>query len=175
MKWKEQHHHILTNMPCLVKWWTGPDVSGLICVHRYTRPHIHRQTKTPSHTDGQTADGLNAEHVHMFLYWFSFTGIRGHTLMDRPIHHHTLIDKRLMGEVLKTKLAIMPIFEAFVKNTNLTFLSFLKKISIEVSEKKIPLQWDFLNCLYKSNAHPTVVSRHVLTFSDPYKVRGIWH
>ena len=37
------------------------------CVRRCPRPHIHRQTKTPSHTDGLTADGLNAEHVQMFL------------------------------------------------------------------------------------------------------------
>ena len=70
--------------------------------------------------------------------------------------------------------------EVFVNNTNLTFLSFLYKISIELSLKKWScLQWD-LNSLhwpslvYKSDADPTVLSRHVLNSFMHHFTFCIW-
>ena len=51
LRCKDKDYHILSHIAWWVKCWTGTDVSGLSCVHRYMRPHSHRQTKTPSHTD----------------------------------------------------------------------------------------------------------------------------
>ena len=71
--------------------------------------------------------------------------------------------------------------EVFVNNIDLTFLSFLYKISIEVSQSC--LQWDFNSqhwpsVVYKSYADPTVLSRQACAdsfrFSDPYKAMLYW-
>ena len=35
-------------------------------------------------------DGLNDEQTQIFLHWVPFTGICGHTVIDRSRHHHTL-------------------------------------------------------------------------------------
>ena len=51
LRCKDEDHRILSDIAWWVKWWTATDVSGLSCVHRYMRPHSHRQTKTPSHID----------------------------------------------------------------------------------------------------------------------------
>ena len=51
LRCKDEDHHILSDSVWWVQCGTGTDVSGLSCVHRYMRPHSHRQTKTPSHID----------------------------------------------------------------------------------------------------------------------------
>ena len=51
LRCKDEDHHILSDSVWWVQCWTATDVSGLSCAHRYMRPHIHRQTKTPSHID----------------------------------------------------------------------------------------------------------------------------
>ena len=57
------------------------------------------------------------------------------------------------------------ILKVFVNNTNLTFLSFLYKININYLQLELNSQhWPSL--VYKSDAYPTVLSRHVLTVSD---------
>ena len=81
-----------------------------------------------------------------------------------PIHTSLTMD-------VGTDMAI----EVFVNITNLTFLSFFYKISIEVSWKnKVASSGTWTHCysqqwpslVYKSDAGPTVLSRHVLTVSD---------
>ena len=61
--------------------------------------------------------------------------------------------------------------EVFVNNTNLTFLSFLYKLVLRCLKKLNCLQWDlnsqnWPSLVYKSDAYPTVLSRHVLKVSD---------
>ena len=61
--------------------------------------------------------------------------------------------------------------EAFVNNTNLTFLAFLYKLALRCLKKLYYLQWDlnsqnWPSLVYKSDAYPTVLSRHVLKVSD---------
>ena len=51
LRCKDENHHILSDIAWWVQHWTGTDVSGMSFVHRYMRPHSHRQTNTPSHTD----------------------------------------------------------------------------------------------------------------------------
>ena len=63
----------------------------------------HCKRKNMSTTYSKTSiDGLSAEEVQMFLDWVGFLGVRGHTFIDRLRHHHILIDKCLMGEVLSS-------------------------------------------------------------------------
>ena len=51
LRCKDEYNRILLQIVWWVQCWTGTDVYGLSYVHRYLRPHSHRQIKTPSHTD----------------------------------------------------------------------------------------------------------------------------
>ena len=51
LRWKDEDLHILSHIAWWVQCATGTGVSGLSWIDNYVRPHSHRQTKTPSHTD----------------------------------------------------------------------------------------------------------------------------
>ena len=55
----------------------------------YTSTHWDAKTNTTTYCH-ISLDGLNAEHIQMFLDWVAFTGICGHTIKDRLRHHHIL-------------------------------------------------------------------------------------
>ena len=128
LKGKETQHHIITNNASWVKCAIFHIVSSLFymrgrCIHTLkdkkseyhiltwwvkctrvpTGIHIHtlRERTTPPHIVTDRFMVLTYPHFQIFLDWVSFTGICSHTFMDRRIHHHILIDKCLMGELLE--------------------------------------------------------------------------
>ena len=91
------HHHILIRMTWKIKILNS-------CVYFYFKfsSQVFASTQWNANNNITTycqisLDGLNDEQVQIFLNWVAFAGVRRHTLIDRLIHHHTLMDKRPMG------------------------------------------------------------------------------
>ena len=95
------HHHIVIRMASKIKILNS-------CVYFYFKFSLQVFASTQWNENNNITTywqtslaGLNDEHVQMFLHWVAFAGVRNHTFIDRPRHHHILVDKHLMGEVLK--------------------------------------------------------------------------
>ena len=88
LRWKEKNHRILTHITSWVNCSTFLIVFSLYSVDRYPHPNTAK-TKTTTYCH-ISVDGLNAEQLQMFLDCVAFTGICGHTVIDRLRHHHIL-------------------------------------------------------------------------------------
>ena len=91
------HHHILIRMTWKIKIIDR-------CVYFYFE--FSRQVFASTQWNGKSnittywqtsLAWLNDEQVQIFWNWVAFAGVHSHTFIDRLIHHHTLMDKRLMG------------------------------------------------------------------------------